>query len=156
MGLSHRITADYIKHTNIQAVLQADRTRFMFSGDQRTELKRIIVCVCLVYYQSLHGLDMRGVDGKGLFIPAFGLVYVAPQLGYLPPHVQHVVGCGEEIGGFLRAGCGLGGLGHSRVHLSCRRGTHRTGEIANMTPFFFFFVIPKCASCSSVKHQYPC
>lgn len=79
--------------------------------------------MCIVYYQSLHGLDVRRVDGQGLFIPAFGLVHVAPQLGYLPPHVQHVVGRGEEVGGLLRAGRGLGGLRHAGVHLSCQGNT---------------------------------
>lgn len=58
-------------------------------------------------YQSLHGLDMSRVDGQGLLVPALGFVYVAPQLGYLPPHVEDVVGRGEEVGGFLRARRGL-------------------------------------------------
>lgn len=71
-------------------------------------------------YQSLHTLDVRGVDRQRLFIPALGLVHVAPQLGDLAPHVQDVVGRGEEVGGLLSARRRLGGLGHADVHLSCR------------------------------------
>lgn len=74
-------------------------------------------------HQSLHGLDVRGVDGQGLFVPALGFVHVAPQLGDLAPHVQHVVGRGEEVGGLLRAGRRLGRLRHGGVHLSCQTNT---------------------------------
>ncbi len=144
MGLSQRTMADYINHTNPQAArtLQADRTRFvMFSRDQTrgqssrrtsgSERESVCVCVC-VYYQSLHGLDVRRVDGQGLLIPALGLVHVAPQLGYLPPHVQHVMGRGEEVGGFLRAGRGLGGLRHAGVHLSYQRDVDREERQTNV------------------------
>lgn len=93
----------------------------MFPGDKtQGQSKKEIISV-FVGYQSLHGLDVRRVDGQGFLIPALGLVYVAPQLCYLALHVQHIVGCGEEVGGLLRAGRGLGGLGHANVHLSCRR-----------------------------------
>lgn len=81
----------------------------------------------MVNYQSLHGLDVRGVDGQGLFIPALGFVHVAPQLGDLPPHVQHVMGRGEEVGGLLCAGRRLGWLRHGGVHLSCQTNTDSGG-----------------------------
>lgn len=103
MGLSQRTTANYIKHTHRPsgcADTAEDKICYVLKRrNTRTERR-----VCFVYYQSLHGLDMRRVDGQRLFIPAFGLVHVAPQLGYLPPHVQHVMGCGEEVGSLLRAG----------------------------------------------------
>jgi len=76
------------------------------------------VCVC---YQSLHGLDVRRVDGQGLLVPALGLVDVALELSDLAPHVQHMMGCGEEVGGLLRARRGLRGLRHAGVHLGYQR-----------------------------------
>lgn len=71
-------------------------------------------------YQPLHALHVRGVDGQRLLIPALGLVHVAPQLGDLAPHVQDVVGRGEEVGGLLSARRRLGGLRHADVDLSCQ------------------------------------
>lgn len=71
-------------------------------------------------YESLHALHVGRVDRERLFIPALGLVHVAPQLSYLAPHVQDIMGRGEEVGGFLRARRGLGGLRHADVDLGCR------------------------------------
>lgn len=73
----------------------------------------------LASYQSLHGFDMSRVDGQCFFIPSFGFIYVAPQLGYLPPHVQHIVGGWEEVCCLLCASCGLDWFRHADVHLSC-------------------------------------
>lgn len=43
------------------------------------------------------------------------------------------MGCGEEIGGFLRARRGLGGLRHADVDLGCRE-KRRAGIIDEKLP----------------------
>ena len=138
-GLSHETVANYIKHTNPQAARHSRQTWQNLLCSQETkhrtkpkgehpESECVCVCVCVVYYQSLHGLDMCRVDGQGLLIPAFCLVYVAPQLGYLPPRVQHIMGCREEVGGFLGARWRLGRFGHADVHLGYQKETETVRE----------------------------
>lgn len=75
---------------------------------------------------------MGRVDGERLLIPALGLVHVAPQLSYLAPHVQDIMGRGEEVGGFLRARRGLGGLRHADVDLGCREKRGWRGLLAGI------------------------
>lgn len=106
MELSQRTVADYIKQTDLLRMRQRDGTRFAkFSRDRDKDRAEGHHSHSLfVHYQSLHGLDVRRVDGQGLFIPAFGFIHVASELGDLSSHVQHVVGCGEEVGSFLCAG----------------------------------------------------
>ncbi len=158
MGLSQGAMANYIKDTNPRALRTLQRIRFaLFSGDQTREKSwrrasySVCVCVCSVQYQSLHGLDMRRVDGQSLLIPAFGLIHIAPQLGYLPPHVQHVMGCGEEVGRLLCAGRGFGGLRHAGVYLSCQRSTDRKDSLQSRV-----HQVPFCFTKMWNKHHYLC